>query len=192
MNEKPGHKIVRISLGILLGAVCLWGMTLLSEFRQGDPPQISQLRLAWRVAGQRAKVCRTLTAVELAKLPLHMRHKEECQERNFDYALRLSVDGREVLSRTISPSGVRGDRPVYVQEDVPLLPGVYKIKVEFSALEPSFLSSLDESQKAIVLDGMKRSVRFDFDQSVTTEAGRIVLLSSDEHTGKLTQSDSKI
>jgi hypothetical protein len=79
-----------------------------------------------------------------------------------------------------------------VQEDFPLLPGTYSIAVEFNPIDPSFLSSLSEDQKTIVLEGMKKSVRFDFKENVTTRAGQIILLSPDEYTGKLVQAASKI
>jgi len=186
------QKSLRLVTGVLLGAGLLYGMSMLSEVRQGSAPQLSQLRLAWRLVGQRAKVCRTLTAVEIAKLPLHMRKKEDCQERNFDYALRLVIDGHEVLTRTISPSGVRGDRPIFVQEDFPLLPGTYKVQVEFNPVDPDFLATLSEDQKAIVLEGMTKSVRYSFSEDINTTAGKIVLLSPDEVSGKLVQSKSKI
>jgi coenzyme F420-reducing hydrogenase delta subunit len=95
------------------------------------------LRLAWRLPGEKLLTCRNLSAAELDAKPLHMRQARECQEHPLSYRLLLTLNGELRLHRRVVPAGARGDRPLYVQEEVPLPAGAYEIAVHFTPLLPA-------------------------------------------------------
>lgn len=94
------------------------------------------LRLSWRVEGVTVETCRTLSAEELARLPVHMRTPTSCVGEGAWYILELDVDGRRVLADTVRPAGARGDRPLAVLVEVPVAPGEHDARVRFDALLP--------------------------------------------------------
>lgn len=94
------------------------------------------LRLAWRLSGEKIETCRELTAEELASKPQHMRQPRECKVQPLSYRLTLTIDGEQLIAQTIAPPGARGDRPLFVQHDVPLGAGSYVIDVDFAPLLP--------------------------------------------------------
>lgn len=96
----------------------------------------ARVRLSWRAEPIRVEECRTLSDEELAEVPTHMRRTESCTGYHVDYELRLSVDG-SAMRDTLSPSGLRRDRPVYVFLDHPVAPGRHQVEVDFTALVPS-------------------------------------------------------
>lgn len=93
------------------------------------------VRLSWRAEPIRVEECRTLTDEELADVPAHMRRTEECTGYFVDYELRLAI-GDDVAVDTVSPSGLRRDRPVYVLRDHRIPPGRHGVEVGFTALVP--------------------------------------------------------
>jgi hypothetical protein len=82
------------------------------------------------------QIGRDLTEDELAAKPLHMRQPRECVAHPLTYRLQVTINGATRLERTLSPAGARGDRPLYVQHDMRLAPGVYPIRVDFLPLVP--------------------------------------------------------
>jgi ferredoxin/coenzyme F420-reducing hydrogenase delta subunit len=94
------------------------------------------LRLAWRLPGEKIETCRTLSAEELASKPVHMRQPRECTVQPLSYRLALTIDGEKRLDQTIAPAGARGDRPLYVLEDLRLDAGTHPIAVAFTPILP--------------------------------------------------------
>ncbi|MDT8369453.1 MAG: hypothetical protein RQ745_09625, partial [Longimicrobiales bacterium] len=93
------------------------------------------LRLTWRLRGEEAAPCRTPTEAELADLPVHMRNPDACIGDLPPFALRVTVDGEVRVERIVRPSGARGDRPLFVYEELPLPPGRHALEVRFGAVE---------------------------------------------------------
>jgi len=120
--------VVTIVLGVAIAAPSQWFVRAESDR--------ALLRLSWRTEPIRVEECRTLTEEELADVPTHMRRAEECTGYHVDYALRLSIGGREAHVDTVAPSGLRRDRPIYVIHDEALTPGDHLVEVRFSALVP--------------------------------------------------------
>jgi ferredoxin/coenzyme F420-reducing hydrogenase delta subunit len=106
------------------------------------------LRLAWRLPGEKLLSCRDLTAAELAAKPLHMRQPRECKEQPLSYRLVLTINGTTHVEKTVVPSGARGDRPLYVQEDIDLPAGVYGIAVTFEPILPEKAAAEGEAAPA--------------------------------------------
>jgi hypothetical protein len=129
----PGTKAASVTttaiLALLLGAFSQWPTH--------EEPRNALIRLSWRTEPARIEECRRLTPEELAEIPAHMRRAEECVGDFVDYVLTADIDGTELLVDTISPSGLRRDRPVYVLRDLPVDPGTHRLAVTFSPLVPA-------------------------------------------------------
>ena len=98
-----------------------------------EPGEDAIIRFSWRAA-ERVEECRPLTDEEQAQLPAHMRQSETCERRVTPFALRIGVDGQEVVHDTLSGAGARGDRPLYVYREVGVLAGKHSLAVEFGAV----------------------------------------------------------
>lgn len=98
-----------------------------------EPGEDAIIRFSWRAA-ERVEKCRPLTDEEQAQLPAHMRQSETCERRVTPFALRIGVDGQEVVHDTLSGAGARGDRPLYVYREVGVLAGKHRLAVEFGAV----------------------------------------------------------
>ena len=128
----------RLLAGLVLACAVLVGIAGLSRVpMEGADRSEAVLRLSWRTVGLRVEECRLRTEEELAALAEHMRTAEVCVGRGADYELSVSVGGSEIVRDTVTPSGARRDRPVYVFRDLPLAPGEHRVEVEFAALVPS-------------------------------------------------------
>jgi hypothetical protein len=89
------------------------------------------IRLSWRSTGELVQECRRPTPAELERLPIHMRREEICEGRLLPYRLRVMIDGRLVVDDLVKPSGMRGDRPLYVFREIPVKPGSYRVAVSW-------------------------------------------------------------
>jgi hypothetical protein len=138
-------------LGVsLLAALAIAALSRL-PFAEADPVT-SVVRLSWRTQGVQIRECRQLTEEELARIPEHMRRTEECVGRVTDYELVVAVDGALALVDTVSPSGARRDRPVYVFRDLSVSPGPHTVEVTFVPLLPPDLDGVDGAE-ALTWDG---------------------------------------
>jgi hypothetical protein len=91
-----------------------------------------------------------------------MRRTRECVSEPLTYVLTATVDGRVVTDKRVRPAGLRGDRPLSVEEEVPVAPGERGVRVTFAP------ESGDAAGQTLVFDGR---VRF--------ERGRVALVSQD-------------
>ena len=96
-----------------------------------NPADGAALRLAWRALGEAALDCRTPSAEELARLPVHMRRKQICERRLPTFSLRVAVDGAQLLDERIAPAGAAGDRAAVVLRELSLAPGRHRLEIEF-------------------------------------------------------------
>jgi hypothetical protein len=98
-----------------------------------NAPEAAAIRLAWRALGEAALHCRTPSAEELARLPVHMRRKEICERRLPTFRLAVALDGVRVLDESIAPAGAAGDRAAVVLRELPAAPGAHWLQIEFAA-----------------------------------------------------------
>lgn len=91
------------------------------------------LKLSFRLAGQVEKTCRKRSQTELQKLPMHMRTPEICENIPVDYLVSIKLDNQDLYSETLSPQGLRNDRPIYFEREFLLEPKSYNLAV---VLEP--------------------------------------------------------
>jgi hypothetical protein len=127
---------LRLALAAVLAAGSAAALAALSQLPYTPPAaEEATLRLSWRARGERVRECRRLPAEEVAALPAHMRREEECTERILPSHLRVEVGGRVLVDDTVRASGARGDRPLYVFREIPLLPGTHDLRVRFGRAE---------------------------------------------------------
>jgi hypothetical protein len=114
-----------------------WGSRASYQTGQLD---VAQLRLSWRIRGERIESCRDRTQQELDALPVHMRTPRLCQTRALPYLLVLSIDHGIPDTTMLHPAGARHDRPIYVFRDTVLAAGRHHVRVSFvradSAAQP--------------------------------------------------------
>jgi hypothetical protein len=94
------------------------------------------IRLSWRVDGVTVQACETLSEEELAKRPIHMRNPQACIGTIAPFELVATLGGQTIVHDTIWPGGIRGDRPIYVFRDIPVIPGRSVLSVRFEAVVP--------------------------------------------------------
>jgi ferredoxin len=128
----PRHRLRQAALATAATAGILSALALGSRWPQGANAEHGVLRLGWRLAGQARQICRDRTADELAKLAVHMRTPRECTSEVPSYELTATVDGAVVIAKTITSPGLRADRPLSVEEDVPIVPGEHLVTVSFT------------------------------------------------------------
>ncbi len=90
------------------------------------------IRLAWRALGEAALHCRTPSAEELARLPVHMRQREICERRLPTFRLAVELDGERILDERIEPAGAAGDRAAVVLRELPVASGPHRLRIEFA------------------------------------------------------------
>lgn len=181
-------RVVRGVLGALAAAVVLVGLRTTSYLPYTAARDTTAvLRLAWRARGERVNQCRTRTADELARLPVHMRQAEVCERRLLPYRLVVRLDTSEVANREVRGAGAREDRPLFVFEDLRVTPGSHRVAVQFSREEVSGGSAGGEA--AAQAGGPSTPARLSLDTVVTLEARRIILVTYDEEREQLVLRD---
>lgn len=153
----------RVLAAAAASAALLAGTAWLSQLPAGATPAHGAVRLAWRLPGQSWLDCRPLPPEEVARMPVHMRHSQDCRTVYLRYRLRAWVDGEALVDRPVSPLGARGDRPLFVNQDLRVAPGAHRLRVEFSPVD----------------DPKGAGVTLVFDDSVVVAAGRALLVSHD-------------
>ena len=148
-----------LTLAVGFSIVLLAAVAAGSGWPQGADQDRAVLRLGWRLAGQARERCRDLTAEELAARPVHMRRSRECVSEPLAYDLTAVVDGHVIAKKRVRPAGLRGDRPLSVEEDFDLTPGPHAVTVTFTP-EP----------------GANGAVMLQFAGTVRFERGRVVLI----------------
>jgi hypothetical protein len=112
----------------LLGAIAIGTRAPLTV----NGADAAALRLAWRAHGEAALHCRTPSAEELSRLPVHMRRSEICERRLPTFHLVVEVDGAGLLDELVAPAGAAGDRAAVVLRELPLAPGAHELRVGFT------------------------------------------------------------
>lgn len=120
----------------------------------------SVVRLSWRLRAEEGAECRRPTPEELEQLPVHMRNPDACVGELAPYELRIVVDGAPRVTRVVRPAGVRGDRPIFVYDELRLDPGRHTLSVRFGVQD----------------GGGGDDAALSLDTTVDLEAGRVVLV----------------
>ncbi len=129
-------RVAAVFARLAIGAGALLALALVSSipFTSGSSDR-GVVRLSWRALGREVEYCRPLSPEEIARQPAHMRRTEACSGRIDPYRLRFSIDGTLALDTVLQAAGARGDRPIYVLRDVPVVPGKHRLEVQFTEVE---------------------------------------------------------
>jgi hypothetical protein len=121
---------LKVGLGVLVALLMTAAIGALSQVPyRAVPAGQAWIRLSWRVSAPRIEECRTLTAEELAKLPVHMRRDEVCETTGIPYRLRIVLNGEGVEETLIRGAGTRGDRPIYVYRELRVPSGTHRLEI---------------------------------------------------------------
>jgi hypothetical protein len=129
--------VTRLAQLLALAALCalLGFLALGSQVPYAlNPSGAALIRLSWRAHGEAALHCRTPSAEELARLPVHMRRREICERRLPSFQLAVQIDDRDALDERIAPAGAHGDRPAVVLRELWIPPGAHELRVAFTAI----------------------------------------------------------
>lgn len=169
-DEKPipvryGSIIRRTIATAIIVFLIGWG----SQVEVGSDVKHGLIRLGARIPGRVKESCRPITEEEKMKLPVHMQRPEICESVLLAYNLEINVDGKVALSKVIKHSGVRGDSPIFMNEEVQVSPGAHEVEVTLTPTAKDY----SETQK------------LSLKENITSVAGRIVLISYNSATSAL-------
>jgi hypothetical protein len=118
--------------GALVGLVLTGGLVAGSQVPwRAHSSDEAGIRLSWRTVSEPVSACRAPTPEELEGLPPHMRMQQICERQHVPFRLRVAIDGEPVRDVLLRPPGARGDRPLYVFEELRVAPGAHRIEVGF-------------------------------------------------------------
>lgn len=157
-------------IAVAFSGMFLYGVATLGRYPVGEEPTQGVIRLTWRSPGAKVRVCKRVTEEERKNVPIHMRRDAGCNVHILPYRLIATV-GPNHVDRLIVPPGIHGDRPLVVQEEFQLAPGIYPVQVTFTPELPG----LDENDPA-VQDGLSKAVRFEMSRNLVVEKGRATLV----------------
>jgi hypothetical protein len=149
----------------------------------------AELRLSWRVPAEPELTCRIRTADELARLPAHMREEEVCERRALPYRLRLTVNDSTLDDRLLGGQSARTERRLDVHERFTLPPGRHAVRLEFAREGGSGVATPREHDRAT--EGPTHAlprpapVRLTLDTALTFLNGEVLVVTYDDHTGRL-------
>lgn len=186
-------------VGVAAGAFAL--LVWIGHLPIGSAEQEGLLRLAWRKSGAQVRICTERSEEELLRLPAHMRQRADCVEHVVPYRLALTLDGSPRIDRLVFPRGAKGDRPIYVQEDLRIAPGAYAVTVEFAPVIPALAARGDDEEEnedgnsdedgdrdgdrdesEHLRDAIAATPRYRLERTIRAVAGRITLIELDEST----------
>jgi hypothetical protein len=129
-SRRPGPVRLAGFVGLFLAVA--WGLAVFSAFPwAATPPGVTLLKVAFKHVSGFAQTGGMLSREELEQLPRHMRpeggQRGESGSRR-DTTVRITLDGRPVLDKTYRPSGLRGDGPTFVYEELDLPPGRHRLE----------------------------------------------------------------
>ena len=176
------------ALQIGLAAVLLAGLAALAHVPIGQAPHDAMVRLVGRMVAEKVKVCRNLTTEELAKIPKHMQTAgQRCEQSLLPYHLDVWVDESHRIDLPMRPAGIRGDRPIYVLQDLLLPPGARQLRIRFepealSPASPGIPGGAPDPQRAALAEAIRQGTRYNLDRTVQLNPGQVVLVELNEQT----------
>lgn len=135
--------IVWRAVGVVVVIAAGLGLRSVTAFELANAGgEAALVRLSWSARPERVERCRRLTDEELAKRPAHMRLRVECDGTFARYLLTVGVDERLLRQDTIRGGGLRHDRPMHVFDEVAVVPGAMRLRVELTRLDSTSIDTL--------------------------------------------------
>lgn len=137
--------------GLVLAAASALALGALSRVPSSATPDgRARLRVAFSARPERVEQCRTLSAEELANVPVHMRQSQVCEGTTVRYRLEVLRDGRLLDSATLRGGGLRHDRQLYALRELPVASGPATVEVRLTRLGPGGRPDTAASALALV------------------------------------------
>ncbi len=115
-------------------ALLLLALGFLSQLYFGSETTSAVLRINAVLPAISKENCRPLTTEEKSKLPLHMQKPEICETASVKYELQINSGQNTMVRKIYEPAGVRGDSPIFINQDLALQPGTYELEVKLLPL----------------------------------------------------------
>lgn len=143
-----------VAAAIVLAMLSAGVMGVVSDFSYATPvAEGSELVVSFKHPGAISENCRDLSAAEIEAVPIHMRHKQDCERLRASVRLLVEVDGKESLRQTFAPTGLWGDGSSVAVERIPLPVGAHTVTIAIG-------DTLDEAEWSY---RDTRSLEFDAD-----------------------------
>lgn len=176
-------------LRLAVPAVFLAIMVVFIRFPLGSPAGHGVVRLSWRALGARVRVCETFIPSGQKELPPALQGAvQNCSITLLPYRLTAWVDGKTLVEKAVTPGGWRGDRPLFVNEGFPFLPGSYSLRVEFRPMAPPASGGKGKDDAALAQAralALKEARTFELERAIPVQAGQVTLVGLDEEKGEL-------
>lgn len=180
-------KLLKGVLALIFTVLLALILARLSHDMIGKKVSHGEIRLYWRIAGQKNEICREYTQEELEKLAVHMRKKQVCEQKLLSYHLIFKANQKTLLDQKIHPTGLKHDRPLVVFESLALPPGHYQLDLSFIPLSDQPLYMQRHMTEDAILP---KSYRFFYD--VDLAEGRILLLTLNSDQTKIISIEQSI
>lgn len=118
----------------VMTSVLMAAFGILSSFPFKKDFSESVLRLALRIPSQTEETCTDKNKEDAIKQLQHMRSGKICSKKPIDFHLQVMVDDEKILIKKISAKGIHGDKPMVLEKDFVLKPGVHKVQVILSPI----------------------------------------------------------
>ena len=123
--------VLRLAGGFIVIAALFAAVAWLSDrplYRQ-IPKESAVMMLTFVHGADRRGECRRLSPEEIARLPPNMRRVQDCPRGRRPIYVELDVDGRNVYSASLPPTGIAGDGPSRVYQRFVLPARKYDVAV---------------------------------------------------------------
>lgn len=138
----------RMLLASVASVVALVALRSLSSIPLGGAPgDHALLRLSWSARPERVERCRRLSDEELAKRPVHMQLRWECEGHFARYLFTMRVDDELMAEDTLRGGGFRNDRPLHRFEEHRVAPGTHRLLVQIVRIDSSGASGIDDEDE---------------------------------------------
>lgn len=134
-----------------------------AEQPMGSQPMDGILKIAGHIPARERRNCRALTEVEKQTLPKHMQKPLICEETGVKFQLMVKIDETQIISKHLTQKGLKGDRPLYLTENIGVTPGKHKVEISLTPEDPA----------------VETSLMLHYSGEREFEAGKIVLLTPD-------------
>lgn len=131
--------LVKVTLILFLVGVPVY---LFSSYRYGYyPPEESALKIGFKHSGKRVVDCDEAELIRKAgesyrkalktegQVKMNIEALTGCPRERFPVVVSLSIDGKPVLDRAYSPTGIKKDMASYIYEEVTVQPGPHRVRV---------------------------------------------------------------
>jgi hypothetical protein len=150
-------------------AAALTGYFSIAPAYQQVPPGMAQIKLSFAHGADRLKECRRLTSREIAELPPAQRRPNNCTRERGSVFLQFAIDGRNLLSQTLAPTGFSNDGPARTYQKFLVPAGEHRIAAGLRDSNRQTGFDYEMEQPVTLVPG--QSVAVDF----RAEAGGFVL-----------------